>query len=328
MYVIEDDHTADDDLTEQVVMERRIVLGTDAVHASVLIVGSGVVGTATGSGLAVNGASVAFYDTSEERSALLEANGLNVWSAVDLMTKAADVYLICVPVPTREDRVELDYIRTAATMIGRAISSRDDWCCVVVRSTVPPGTTDDVVLPLLERHSGRQAGVDFGLAVNPEFLRAVSAVEDFLSPRVIVIGAIDQRSEAAVRALYAPWNEVPLRSMTMRSAEATKYAANLFNATKISFFNEMHRVLLLAGAEPDAAFVAAAEGAEGLWNPRYGIRGGRPFGGACLPRDVAAFVRFAEDLGEETPLLRAAIAVNQKMVELDAAEPAEGRLPL
>jgi UDPglucose 6-dehydrogenase len=279
----------------------------------VLIVGSGVVGTATGWGLAANGARVAFYDISEERSALLKANGLDVWSASDLMTRKPDHYLISVPTPTRGGHIDLDCVRSAATTIGRGISAREDWCCVVVRSTVPPGTTDEVVKPLLERHSGKVAGRDFGVAMNPEFLRAMSAADDFLYPRVIVIGALDSRSDAAVRALYAPWNDVPVRSMSIRDAEATKYTANLYNATKISFFNEMHRVLSRMGVNADTAFAAAAEGAEGLWNPRYGIRGGRPYGGVCLPKDTVAFAGYAGELGEEMTLLKAAIAVNEAM---------------
>ena len=102
---------------------------------------------------------------------------------------------------------------------------------------------------------------------------------------------------------------------TLRTAEATKYVANLFNATKISFFNEMHRVLSAVGVDPCVAAGAASLGAEGLWNPRYGTRGGAAFDGACLPKDAAGFLGFAEamGLGELMPVLRAVIRVNEEI---------------
>src|SRR5207249_2890238 len=162
--------------------------------------------------------------------------------------------------------------------VGRAIRGHAGYPLVVVRSTVPPGTSEGLVLPAVERESGRRPGDGFGLCMNPEFLREVSAEADFLNPRVIVIGALDARSDRAMRRLYAPWPEVPVVSMSLRTAEATKYTANLFNATKISFFNELEQVFSTLGVDARAAFGAAARGAEGLWNPEYGTRGLFPYG--------------------------------------------------
>jgi UDPglucose 6-dehydrogenase len=152
--------------------------------------------------------------------------------------------------------------------------------------------------------------------VNPEFLREATAAADFASPRVIVIGALDERSDRALRGLYGPWHDVPIVSMDLRTAEATKYAANLFNAAKISFFNELDRFLTALGVDAPAAFAAAAQGAEGLWSPVYGTRRLGPFAGACLPKDAFAFLDFAQRLGfiESMPMLRAAIAVNERLI--------------
>ena len=186
-----------------------------------------------------------------------------------------------------------------------------------------------MVKPILERVSGRRAGSEFGLCVNPEFLRAATAEDDFANPRVILVGALDEHSASALLAIYEPWNGVPVVTTDLRSAEASKYVANVFNAVKISFFNEMLRILTAIGADSDAAFDAAVLGGPGFWDPRYGTVCGAPFGGACLPKDIAAFLGFAEDLGfgDLVPLLRAAIRVNEEMAE-GIAGPSSNVLPV
>lgn len=308
-----------DDDTQTLDGERRLGEGLplggglEAGAASVVVVGSGVVGTATGRGLSANGVDVAFCDISAHRRALLREQGLEVYSDTELAGCRPDAYLISVPTPTVNGRVDLSYIESAVRTVGDAIAEREDWCCVVIRSTVPPGTTENLLRPLLEAHSGKLSGRHFGLAMNPEFLRAATALEDFVTPRVIVVGAFDERSDEAVRRLYSAWRDVPTYSMDLRTAEATKYVSNLFNATKISFFNEMHRVLQHIGADDEQAFAAVAEGAEGMWNPRYGTSGGFPYGGVCLPKDTVGFRTFAADLNEQMPLLSATIQVNEEM---------------
>jgi UDPglucose 6-dehydrogenase len=279
------------------------------------IVGSGVVGTASGLGFRVKGHEVVFCDVSLDRVALLRQKGLPAVDAATLAELSPDAYLISVPSPTDAQGVDLSFVRSAARAVGRALARHPGWPLVVMRSTVPPGTAEDHVIPWLEEASGKRAGPDFGVCVNPEFLRAVTAEADFLSPRIIVIGALDDCSDCALRAIYAPWPDVPIVSTSLRTAEATKYVANLFNATKISFFNEMHRVSLALNADPDVAFQAAALAAEGLWNPAYGTRGGAPFGGACLPKDTLGFLRFADHLGvgELLPMLRATLRINDEM---------------
>src|SRR5262249_59026092 len=128
---------------------------------------------------------------------------------------------------------------------------------------------------------------------------------------------LDQWSDSRLRALYAPWSDVATVSMTIRTAEATKYVANLFNATKISFFNELEQVFALLDVDARGAFAAAARGAEGLWNPEYGTRGLFPWGGACLPKDTSAFLTFAQEFDGDAGLsvLAAAIAANSALAE-------------
>ncbi|TMK37021.1 MAG: UDP-glucose/GDP-mannose dehydrogenase family protein [Actinobacteria bacterium] len=289
---------------------------------SIAVIGSGVVGTATGAGFTAKGHRVVFCDVDPERVALLKSRGFDAVHASALVDVRASAYLISVPSPTVDERVDTSYVREAAVAVGRAIVSAKHRPVVVVRSTVPPGTTERIVIPALELASGRRAGRDFGVCMNPEFLRAATAERDFLEPRVIVIGALDEASAEALRRLYTPWGDVPVHVMSLRTAEATKYVANLFNATKISFFNEMHRALRALSAEPESAFEAVALGAEGMWNPRYGTRGGLPYGGICLPKDAVGFLGFARDhgLGHLLPMLRATIHVNDEIAGLVWAE--------
>jgi UDPglucose 6-dehydrogenase len=294
----------------------------------VVIVGSGVVGTATGRGLESKGHQVTFCDVLPERLTHLRELGLTAVTVEELAEARADAYFLSVPTPTLNGAADLSYVRLGAGAIGNALRHHGAHPLVVVRSTVPPGTTEDMVIPALEAASGLQAGLDLSVCMNPEFLRAATAEDDFLQPRVIVIGALDGPSDDLLRRVYAPWSGVPVLTMSLRSAEATKYVANLFNATKISFFNELERILSSIGADAEVAFEAASLGAEGLWNPRYGTRGGAPFGGACLPKDTAAFLRYVEEvgLGGLVPMLRATLEVNERVARESATDEPQ-RLP-
>ncbi len=293
---------------------------------TIAIVGSGVVGTATGRGLQANGHRVVFCDVSTSRRAELRASGGETVEPDALGAQDFDAYLISVPSPSVDGVVDTSFVEAASASVGQAIRRHAGWPLVVVRSTVPPGTTESLVRGAVESESRRRAGDGFGLCMNPEFLREISASEDFMYPRVIVIGALDRRSDRALRGLYARWPDVPVVSMSLRSAEMTKYTSNLFNATKISFFNEMEQVCVALEIDPRVVFATAACGAEGLWNAEYGTRALAPFGGACLPKDTTGFLGFAREQGlaEDMLMLQATIETNariaQTAVELGAAE--------
>ncbi len=299
--------------------ERRPVGASDRTlraptRRDVAIVGAGVVGMATGFGLASRGHRVVFVDVSSERIQLLRQRGHEAVPVDQLSNAGCDVFLVSVPTPTVRGEVDLAVVRHATAAVGQAMAASAGWPVFVLRSTVPPGTTEELVIPILERVTGGSTARDFGVCMNPEFLRAASAEQDFLAPRVIVVGGNDQRSRDALIGVYASWNDVPLIEMNLRTAEGTKYVANLFNAAKISFFNEMGRVLRAFGADPDVAFAAVVYGAEGLWNPTYGTRWGTPFGGMCLPKDASGFLGFLTAMGMEemVPMLKATITVNEE----------------
>jgi UDPglucose 6-dehydrogenase len=276
------------------------------------IVGSGVVGSATGAGLAMHGHQVQLVDTNPARIAALRSRGFRAALPSEVDWVAADISMISVNTPTRDDGVDLSAVRAAIRTLGRGLAGSADPHVVVVRSTVPPRTTRDMVGPLLEAASGRRIGSTLGLAMNPEFLRQRSADDDFRRPWLTVFGAVGEREASLLRSLYEPFG-APIIATDVTTAEVIKYAHNLYNATKISFFNEFHLVCEELGVDSRTMGDVVSLSAEGMWRPQYGTRGGRPYNGACLPKDTRGFLSFAESLGIEMPLLQATIAVNDFM---------------
>lgn len=288
------------------------------MHSSrIFIVGSGVVGTATGEGFRAFGHRVSFVDISPSRVRQLQAKGLDASTKLDLTDEPADaVIFLTLPTPNDGLAYDLRALTEGTSAVGRALAATDRRHTVVVRSTVPPGTTDGLVRSVLEHASGRSEGEGFGLAANPEFLRAATAAEDFRNPWMTVIGSRDLRAVAQLRHLLTPYGGKLRTFSDPAEAELVKCANNLFNATKISFWNELWLVARRANLDLDDIAATVADAAEGSWNPRYGIRGGAPYGGVCLPKDTRGFLGFADEIGVEMPLLRAVVETNDRMVEV------------
>lgn len=288
----------------------------------ILIVGSGIVGQATGKGLIKRGHEVVFVDTNIGIIRKLSQEGFEVRLPNELDDVSVEISMFCVSTPSKNDgSVNLDYITDAIVNYGTWLKHKkerkreDNWNLVVVRSTVPPGTTKKILLPLLEKSSCLVAGKDFGLCMQPEFLRAKSSEEDFLHPWSIVIGELDRRSGNALAKIYANFGSKIFR-VDLETAEFVKYVHNCFNATKISFSNEMWLLGQEIGVNTNLALEMALNTAEGYWNPHYGTVGGQPYGGTCLPKDTEGFEVFAKEIGVRMPLLQAVISVNSQMNEL------------
>jgi len=280
---------------------------------NILIIGSGVVGQATGKGFHAKGHRVVFYDVNPDVLSRLGEEGYETCKDYDL--REFDVSMLCVCTPTRNDKIVLDYLHSALRKLGAKLADINRYHLVVVRCTSLPGTTEEKVIPMLEYYSGKKAGVDFGVCMNPEFLRAVNSEQDFAHPWLTVIGAYDQRSGKELEELYQPFR-AEIIVTELKVAEMMKYVHNLFNATKISFFNEMYVVCQKLGIDSQAVNSLVAKSAEGIWNPKYGTVGGRPYGGTCLPKDTRAFRSFATELNlNPMLLLDAVIKVNEKMEE-------------
>ena len=280
---------------------------------NILVIGSGVVGQATGKGFHAKGHRVVFHDVNPEVLARLSEEGYETCDDYNL--REFDVSMLCACTPTRNNKIVLDYLRSAVEKLGTKLADINRYHLVVVKSTSLPGTIEEKVIPMLEYYSRKKAGVDFGLCMNPEFLRSATAEADSAHPWLIVIGAYDQRSGKELKRLYQPFG-AEIVVTELKVAEMMKYVHNLYNAAKISFFNEMHTVCQKLGIDSQEVNSLVVKSAEALWNPKYGTVGGRPYGGSCLPKDTRAFRSFVQELNlSRMPLLDAVIKVNEEMRE-------------
>lgn len=278
--------------------------------ARIFIIGSGVVGTATGRGFVKAGHDVTFIDVLTSRLHELSNEGFDARATIELTGDPSFLFLT-LPTPHEGRRYDLTAFDAGVTAVGRALAGSTVSHTVVVRSTVPPGTTERRVLPILELESGLKCGHGFALASNPEFLRAASAAEDFRFPWMTVIASRSKRTQERLREILAPFGGELRVFDDPATAEFIKCAHNIYNATKISFWNEMWLVAQKLGIDHDAVASTVANSAEGSYNREYGIRGGAPYGGVCLPKDTNGFLGFAAELGVEMPLLSAVVEVNE-----------------
>jgi UDPglucose 6-dehydrogenase len=274
--------------------------------------GSGVVGQATGKGFAKKGHSVSYVDINPQTITKLRAQGLTAMRVAEVDWNMVDVVMLAVSTPSVNGRIVLDYIEAAAADVGRGLAQTDTYITVVVRSTVPPTTTEQRITPILEQMSGKRAGIDFGVAMNPEFLRQVSSEQDFARPWITVLGSSDRRTAELLDELYASFGALIVRC-TPTEAEMIKYVNNCYNAVKISYFNEIHAICQQLGIDSNLIGATVARSAESMWNPLYGTRGGVPYGGACLPKDTTAFMQFVRENGWEHLALEATMKINDRL---------------
>lgn len=220
----------------------------------------------------------------------------------------SDITFICVGTPSMPDgSPDLSQIKNVSIDIGRGLKVSEGYHLVVVKSTVPPGTTEDLVLPIVKEHSGKQVGKDFGLCMSPEFLREGEAVHDSFNPDRIIIGEYDSRSGDYLEEAYLDY-DCPKMRCDIKSAELIKYASNSLLATKISFANEFSRICEKFNV--DVYEVMKGAGMDFRINPRF-LNAGVGFGGSCFPKDVNAIVSFASKKGVETPLLDSVLYTNE-----------------
>lgn len=298
----------------------------------IAVVGSGYVGLTVGVCFASRGFRVVCVDVDVERvrrigrgealfyepkldELLRDAVNRGLLSSTTDVAEAvadADFSFICVGTPSLPDgHVDLSQVRAAASAVGRALRDKSGYHVVVVKSTVVPGTTLGVVLPLLERESGKKLGNGFGLAVNPEFLSEGSAVDNFLHPDRIVIGGCDERSGNALEQLYRKFygdDMPPVVRVSPSTAELIKYASNAFLAMKVSFINTIANI---CERTPGADVVDVARGI-GL-DRRIGrlfLRAGLGYGGPCFPKDIRALISYSKDVEYDPVLLEAVERVN------------------
>ncbi len=279
----------------------------------IAIVGSGIVGTATGKGLQSVGHEVVFCDVSEKRLAALRAEGFEACHTHDLISRRIDSIMLTIATPTVGDGIDLSALLSGTRDVAKVLAGASHYITVIVRSTVLPGTTEDILRPILEDLSEKKAGVDFGLCMSPEFLRAETPDEDFLHPRGIVIGGIDEESIDAAAKAFSGIHAQIIRC-SPREAEMMKYVSNIFDASKIAFFNEMRVVCDTVGIDAENVFPGVTHMCEACWNPTYGTKDMGPFEGMCFPKDTRAFLTWSQKrLHLPMRILEADIRENDEM---------------
>lgn len=291
------------------------------------IIGSGYVGIVTGIGFVKLGNDVIFVDVDRKKINMINNAQPPIYEEglEELMRKLrgkyratknyheailnSDVTFIAVGTPSREDgSIDLTYIKQASREIGKALRKKKTYHVIVVKSTVLPGTTENIIKPIIEEESDKETLKDFGLAMNPEFLREGVALRDFLNPDRIVIGVLDEQTRKVLDELYAPIN-APKLFTDIKTAEMIKYASNAFLATKISFANEIGNICKKLGIDSWKVFEGV--GLDHRISP-YFFRTGIGWGGSCFPKDIKALIKKAEEVGEEAIILKAVVEVNDK----------------
>jgi UDPglucose 6-dehydrogenase len=292
------------------------------------VIGSGYVGSVTAACFAEVGHEVICVDIDTKKMDQINAGippiyeeglgellqkhaGKNLTATTDYESaiRQTDISFICVGTPSSEDGdIDLSIVRAATASIGSVLAKKDGYHVVVVKSTVVPETTVKGVLPLLEETSGKVAGKDFGVAMNPEFLREGKAVYDFMHPDKIVVGSIDQKSGDLVSELYRTF-ECEITRTNPSTAEMIKYANNSLLATKISFVNEIGNIC--KKLKIDTYEVMKAVGKDSRISPKF-LNSGAGFGGSCFPKDVKALIGKAKKIGYSPVLLESVIGVNEK----------------
>jgi len=296
----------------------------------VSVIGAGYVGLVTAAALASKGHNIIVVDTDETRVGMVNRKKSTIFEQGldDLLSDcigsghlkatgdyqeivATDITLICVGTPSNPDgSMNLSYIKECAADIGKVLGGKGGHHTVVVRSTVVPGTTRNLVIPALEQHSTKKAHVDFDVAVNPEFLQEGKALLGFFNPDRIIIGEEKRRAGDMVEKLYEGIS-APVIRMGITTAEMIKFTSNAFLATKISFINEIGNICKKLGV--DVYDVVKGVGIDYRIG-EYFLNAGIGFGGSCLPKDVKALVDSSKHLGYQPQLLEAVLEVNKNQI--------------
>jgi GDP-mannose 6-dehydrogenase len=243
------------------------------------------------------------------------ANGrLRATTSTADAVRDTDISLICVGTPSRKNgSLDLTYLERVAEQIGDAIKDKTDYHVVVVRSTVLPGTTHEVVIPALERTSGKKYGTGFGVTVNPEFLREGTAIHDFRHPPLTLVGHNYTSDAEPTKALYGRV-QAPIETTTIRTAEMMKYASNTWHALKVTFANEIGNVCKRLGIDSHEVMTIFCKD-EKLNLSSYYMKPGFAFGGSCLPKDVRALQYRAKEVDVDLPVIQAILGSNQLQIQ-------------
>lgn len=294
------------------------------------VFGTGYVGTVTGISLAsydnsvilvdidaskvdsINNGKIPFFEPGLEKLLTDYSNNIHATDDPIKAVQNTELTLICVGTPSNPDgSINLDFIKKAAKDIGVALKEKDSFHTVIVKSTVLPGTTEGIVIPIVEKYSSKKAFDQFGVACVPEFLKEGSAVNDFFFADRIVIGTDDGSTKEKISELFTPLDRPKLYT-SIKTAEMVKYVSNAFLATKISFANEIGNICKAIGVDSQEVFQGV--GMDSRINPSF-FGCGIGFGGSCFPKDLKALIHFSKSVGIEPIILDAVVETNELQPE-------------
>jgi len=299
----------------------------------IAVIGLGFVGLSLASVLASKGNKVVGIDVDVKKCKKI-CNGITPFFEPDLektlkiglkkkltisddfsLVKDSDLIFVAVGTPQKSNgAIELSMIKKAVTSIGRILAKSKKDKIILIKSTVTPGTMQNIILPILEKRSGKKAGKEFGLISNPEFLQESTAIRDTKFPHVIVLGGYQTKFMKKAKSFFSKLHpNIPITITNHQTAEMIKYANNSFLATKISFINQLSNICQnIPGANIDD--IAKTIGLD----PRIGalfLNAGPGYGGSCLPKDMKALINFADGVGINPTLLNAVEKTNQNQME-------------
>ncbi len=301
----------------------------------VSVFGLGYVGCVSAASFAGDGHSVVGVDVNADKVAAINAGrspvvepGLDdllgqnaadgrLRATTDTMDaiRNTDVSLLCVGTPSRKNgSLDLQYLERVSEAVGRALRDKSDYHVVVVRSTVLPGTTHEKIIPALERESGKKYGDGFGVSVNPEFLREGTALKDFRTPPLTLVGHNHAADASGTIALYQAI-DAPLVSTSIRVAEMMKYTSNTWHALKVVFANEIGNLCKKMDVDSHEVMEIFCRDDKLNLSPYY-LRPGFAFGGSCLPKDVRAMQYRAKELDVELPVISQILPSNKAQIQL------------
>ncbi len=244
----------------------------------------------------------------------VEAELISTTSDIVEAVAATDITFVSVGTPTSEDGgCDYRYIVDAARSIGEGLRRKGRYHVIVMRCSIPPGTTLNVMVPEIEASSGLKMGEDFGVCFNPEFLREGTAIADFDAPPKTVIGANDERAAKTLVDVYRPIDENVIAT-SIEVAEMVKYVDNVWHATKVCFANEVGRVCKPLDIDSHQVMDIFVQDTKLNLSPYY-LKPGFAYGGSCLPKEVRAVAHLAEKLGVETPLINSLAQTNEAQIE-------------